>query len=225
MGEISEIKDIQETKLQEAEDYKEIKPEGSSNPEEARSFIDGLFGQEIDDSENDAPQNPHEEILDGKRYFYDDNGILYRVENELAPNADYEINGYKYTTDDKGRIMSAEGKLRMKEHVGRLPIKDSLEDIGKGDEIEGDDRGHLIGDQFGGSNRLENMIPQDANINRNEFKKFENELAQEVKNGKEVIVKMEPVYDGNSRRPDAIIVIYSIDGNESVTIFPNSQEA
>lgn len=53
---------------------------------------------------------------------------------------------------------------------------------------------------------------------------LENELAKEVKDGKDVKVKIEPVYDGDSRRPDAIVVTYSIDGEESVRVFPNGQE-
>lgn len=223
MGEISDGRDVRETKNAENENYKDIKPEGENSVDEAKNFINGLF-QEKTDEQEEKPENPHQETVDGKTYYYDDNGKLYRVENDLAPNTEYEINGYKYKTDDQGRIISAEGILHMKEHDGRLPIKDSIEDIGKGDQKEGDDRGHLIGDQFDGSNGLENMIPQDANINRNDFKNFENELAKEVKNGKEVYVKVEPIYDGDSRRPVAIVVTYSIDGEESVRVFPNSQE-
>ena len=137
---------------------------------------------------------------------------------------DFQKLGYTYKTDELGRIVSVEGRLHMKDREGRLPIKDSIEDIGKGDQKEGDDRGHLVGDQFDGSNGLENMVPQDANINRNDFKNFENELAKEVKDGKDVKVKIEPVYEGDSRRPSAIVVTYSIDGEENVRIFPNSQE-
>lgn len=223
MGEISENADVNEQQKPEAENYKEIKPEGDDSPDEAKSFIDGLFEEEIE-TENEDVENPHQENVDGKTYYYDDNGKLYRVENDLAPNTEYEINGYKYQTDDKGRIVSAEGTLRMKDRDGRLPIKDSIEDIGKGDQKEGDDRGHLIGDQFDGSNGLENMVPQDANVNRNDFKNFENELAKEVKDGKDVKVKIEPIYDGDSRRPDAIVVTYSINGEESVRVFPNGKE-
>ena len=223
MGEISENADVNEQQKPEVENYKEIKPEGDDSPDEAKSFIDGLFEEEIE-TENEDVENPHQENVDGKTYYYDDNGKLYRVENDLAPNTEYEINGYKYQTDDKGRIVSAEGTLRMKDRDGRLPIKDSIEDIGKGDQKEGDDRGHLIGDQFDGSDGLENMVPQDANINRNDFKNFENELAKEVKDGKDVKVKIEPIYDGDSRRPDAIVVTYSINGEESVRVFPNGKE-
>ena len=224
MREVSETKDANEIKQSEAENYKEIKPENESNPQESRQYLDKLFSGEIDDDETMEQKNPHQEVVDGKTYYYDDNGKLYRVENDLAPDTNYEINGYKYTTDAQGRIVLVEGTLHMKDRDGRLPIKDSIEDIGKGDQKEGDDRGHLIGDQFDGTNRLENMIPQDANINRNDFKNFENELAKEVKDGKKVDVMIEPIYEGDSRRPVAIVFTYSIDGEESVRIFPNGQE-
>jgi hypothetical protein len=190
---------------------------------ESMDKFDELMGDDLNDDAKEQ-ENPHTEIVDGKTNYYDDNGKLYRVEKDLVPNTTYEINGYKYTTDDKGRIISAEGTLHMKEREGRLQIKDSIEDIGKGDQKEGDDRGHLIGDQFDGSNGLENMIPQDADINEKDFRYFENDLAKEVKDGKEVTVKVEPIYEGESRRPDVIVVTYSIDGEESVRIFPNNKE-
>ncbi len=223
MGELTENKDVKETQQSDVENYKEIKPESENNPVEAKNFIDGLFDGELK-SETEKIDNPHQETLGGKTYYYDDNGDLYRVENDLAPNIKYEINKYKYKTDDQGRIISADGMLHMKNREGRLSIRDSIEDIGKGDQKEGDDRGHLIGDQFDGSNGLENMVPQDANINRNDFKNFENELAREVKDKKNVRVTIEPTYDGDSRRPEAIVVTYFIEDEESVRIFPNGQE-
>lgn len=164
----------------------------------------------------------YEEVEYGsKKCYYDNSGEIYRIGNELLPNKKYEINGYAYETDDKGRVVSVEGQLHLKKREGRLPIKDSIEDIGKGDEHEGDDRGHLIGDQFDGSNGMENMIPQNAEINRKDYKSLENELANKVREGKEVEVIIEPVYDGDSRRPSAIVVSYKIDGVEETRIFPN----
>ena len=112
----------------------------------------------------------------------------------------------------------------MKDREGRLPIRDSIEDIGKGDQKEGDDRGHLIGDQFDGSNGLENIIPQDADINRRDFKNFENALAEKVKDGETVKVKIETIYEGDSHRPTDILVTYSINGVEDMRIFPNKKE-
>lgn len=186
--------------------------------------LDSESENQQSDYQIDAPENPHTETREGETYYYDDNGQLYRAGNELAPNSEYEINGYKYETDEKGRIVSAEGTLHLKNREGRLTIRDSIDDIGKGDQMEGDDRGHLIGDQFDGSNGLENMIPQDSDINRNDFKNFENELADAVRDGKEVYVENEPIYEGDSHRPVAIVVTYSIDGEESVRVFPNGKE-
>lgn len=160
------------------------------------------------------------ELKEDKVYI-DDNSKVYRMENDLLPNQTYEINGYEYETDDNGRIVYAEGKLHLKEHEGRLDIKDSMENIGKGDQKSTDDRGHLIGDQFGGSNGMGNLIPQDANSNRIDYRNFENQLAREVADGKDVRVKVEPLYDGDSHRPSAIAVSYSIDGIRNARIFPN----
>lgn len=153
--------------------------------------------------------------------YKDDNGNTYRIGKKLCSNSQYEINGYTYKTDNQGRIISAEGTLHLKDREGRLIIKDSIDDIGKGNQKETDDRGHLIGDQFDGSNGLENMIAQDANINHNDFKNLENGLAKEVKDGKEVYVKIEPIYDDDSKRPVAIVYTYTINGNTTMRVFPN----
>lgn len=190
-------------------------------PEPEKVGLEKSEQGESDVNTNEGESYPCERVIDGEKYYYDSNGSLYRVGDQLLPNSTYELNGYKYETDDQGRIVSAEGILHLKDDRDRLPIKDSMEAVGKGDQKEGDDRGHLIGDQFDGSNGLENLVPQDSNINRVAFKNFENELAQEVKAGNDVYVKVEPIYDGNSNRPACIVVTYSINGNESMRIFPN----
>lgn len=186
---------------------------------------------------DDSGETPHQEELpnnpgrgsftrevNGKKYYNDDNGNLYRTGDDLKKDGTYELNGYQYKTDGLGRIVSVQGRLHMKMREGRLPIRDSLDVIGKGDQKENDDRGHLIGDQFDGPNGLENMIAQDPDINKNAFKNFENELAREVKAGKEVFVKYGVLYDGDSRRPSGIAVSYTIDREESVRIFPNDSK-
>lgn len=173
------------------------------------------------DSTLEEKAESSKEAEDKTARYYDDNGRLYRIGNNLLPNTEYDINGYHYETDHRGRIISAEGNLQVKDHDGRPSIKDSMDNIGKGDQKETDDRGHLIGDQFNGSNGMENIVPQDADINRKDYKELENELAKEVKAGKDVHVKVEPIYEGDSHRPTDIIVTYSIDGEESVRFFPN----
>lgn len=157
-----------------------------------------------------------------KKYF-DDNGNVYRNGNELLPNNVYEINGYIYKTDNKGRIIYAEGRLQSKDHDGRNPINDKMEDIGKGDQKDTDQRGHLIGDQFNGSSSLENLVPQDAKLNDGKVKQLENSLAKQVADGKEVYLKVEPNYSGDSHRPDSFTYTYTVDGEKSVKIFKNGE--
>ena len=212
--------------------FNEIKAENSLGKDICDSFWSQLFNSKIDS--NKISENIEKigaelyysniEVIDNRKKYMDDNGNVYRIENSLIPNNNYELNGYTYTTDAEGRIASVEGVLHMKDREGRLPIRDSIEDIGKGDQKEGDDRGHLIGDQFDGSNGLENIIPQDADINRRDFKNFENALAEKVKDGETVKVKIETIYEGASHRPTDILVTYSINVVEDMRIFPNKKE-
>ena len=66
------------------------------------------------------PEDATYEIKDGQKHYYDVNQRLYRVDKNLVPNNSYELNGYKYKTDDQGRISSVTGKLHLKERQGRL---------------------------------------------------------------------------------------------------------
>ncbi len=157
------------------------------------------------------------------RKYVDDNGNVYRVGDSLVQNNTYEINGYKYQTDQEGRIISAEGKLHIKEHSGYQQIKDSKEVVGEGYQKQTDDRGHLIGDQFGGSNGKENLLPQDAKLNQGEVKNLENALAQQVKDGKDVYLKIEPHFEDGSKRPDSYTYTYSINGEVGVKFFRNGE--
>ena len=157
------------------------------------------------------------------RTRYNDSGAPYRMEQDLLSDAEYKRNGYEYTTDHLGRLFTAEGNLHLKEHDGRLQIKDNIHDIGKGYEKSTDDRGHAIADRFDGANDLENLVPQDAGLNRNEFKNFESKLAQELEAGKQVYLKLEMHYPGDSFRPDAITAETTIDGKQEVKVFLNDK--
>lgn len=158
---------------------------------------------------------------EGNKCYTDDNGEVYRVNNNLVADDTYEINGYKYETDEQGRIVSAEGKLQVKDHDSYRKIKDTKSEIGKGDEKETDDRGHIIGDQFNGSNGMENIVAQDSALNQHEYKDLENQLAKEVNNGKDVHMRVDLNYPGDSYRPGSFLVSYSINGEEFVKVFSN----
>ena len=70
-----------------------------------------------------------------------------REEKELTPNVRYVTqDGYKYTTDDLGRIVDVEAdKLILKEADRNLGMQRVA---GREDRLPDDDGGHLIGTQF-----------------------------------------------------------------------------
>lgn len=171
---------------------------------------------------NVAGFNPDIRIPDNtERAYYDDNGQLYRTGNEVAANKEIEKNGYLFKTDEKGRTISAEGKLQLRDHEGRNPMEDSRDVVGHGEMKDSDDRGHLIGDQFNGSGDLLNLVPMDSTLNKGDYKKLENTLADALKDGADVRVKIEPVYEGDSHRPSKINFSYDIDGEKEVVVFKN----
>ena len=210
--------DVKEVKNSSAENYKNIKPEREVSPKEVNDFWDSEFKGESETTKNETAEN------NGTKEYYDDNGDKYREGDHLLPNNEYEVNGYKYETDDQGRVVSAEGKLRMKDP----DYEREMEDVRKIENQEyktGDDRGHLIGHQFGGSDKLENLVPMDAKLNQGDFAKLENTLADAVKEGADVKLKVEPVYENDSTRPSEFKVSYSIDGDRDVVVFKNESEA
>lgn len=178
--------------------------------------------QEIGET-NAVQPNPLCDI-DVDKYYTDDCNKVYRINNDLIADNTYEINGYKYETDNAGRIISAEGKLQVKDHEGYNKISQSagITEIGKGDERETDDRGHIFANRFNGASDIGNLVAQDSSLNRGEFNKFEQQLAREVNNGNEVYSKIDLSYPGDSFRPDSFLVSYSINGEEFVKVFSNN---
>lgn len=237
----NETKEIKSPSL---ENYKNIKPENPMSTGEADDFWKSEFQNVADASKNDAtdinqakqyfddngtlyregnhflPNTQYE--VNGHKYETDDNGKLFREENHILPNTQFEVNGYSYETDDKGRVISAGGKLRLRDSDYEKKME-NVKAIEGQDYKDSDDRGHLIGYQFGGSNRLENLVPMDAKLNQGDFVKLEKTLADAVKDKADVRLKVEPVYEKDSTRPSEFKVSYSIDGDRETTVFRNER--
>lgn len=158
--------------------------------------------------------------IDGHTYYYDANNEVYRVDDTLVENSSYELNGYKFSTDEKGRVESVEGKLHFRNEK-RKNISDTKEVIGKGYEQLFDERGHLIADLFEGPNGLENIIMQNAHLNHSDYRKLENQLADCLNKNYDVRVRVSPIYEGDSFRPARILYEYWIDGERQFQSFPN----
>ncbi|WP_048800118.1 DNA/RNA non-specific endonuclease, partial [Streptococcus constellatus] len=87
--------------------------------------------------------------------------------------------------------------------------------VGGIDRLADDDGGHLIASMFNGSGDIDNLVAMHKEVNRNggEWYSMEQEWKKAIENGKSVTdVKLEPVYSGNSLRPDSFIVKYRIEG-------------
>ena len=182
--------------------------EDNTSPEANTS---GLEPEEDNPDDNASPD----------KIYNDDNGEPYRINGELVPDNEFTKDGYTYKIDSQGRPVSAEGKLQLKDHTGRREIEEKMEEIGKGDERPGDNRSHLVGDQFNRPGRLENLVPMAVSLNKGEYKAMENTLAKAVKNGDSVYFKVEPVYQGDSHRPSSFRATYTINGEKTVKVFQN----
>ncbi|WP_256984963.1 DNA/RNA non-specific endonuclease, partial [Paenibacillus taichungensis] len=133
----------------------------------------------------------------------------------LKPNVEYTSpDGYTYRTDSQGRIIDCEGTIVLgkgdrSEYAQRT--------VGKGQgRLPDDDGGHLIGAQFKGPKDIDNLVPQNSQINRSGgvWYEMETDWVNALKEvpPKKVTVKIEPIYSGKSMRPDAFEVVYEIEG-------------
>lgn len=215
MNEFSSI-ETKEVKPQSAENYRNIKPEKEMTSKELNEAVNSEFKKAAEEKQ---------EISEITKYL-DDNGTKYRERDNLLPDMEFEVNGYKYKTDDQGRVISAEGQLQVKDHVRNNNAMESRAVVGRGDMQETDDRGHLIADRFNGSGGLENLVPMDSELNRHgDYKKMENTLADAMQNDAKVELKVEPIYDDDTPRPSEFRVTYTIDGEKEMTVFRNESEA
>lgn len=217
-GEIAK-RETPEIKNSEVQNFREIKPETGLSVESADKYWNSVFSNtenKISDNDNTEEQIDKNDLGDTDTGLYDG--------GKLKPNDTIEKDGYIYKTDSKGRVISAEGQLHIKAHLGRDDIQPSREKVGRGEMKDSDQRGHLIADRFDGSNKLENIVPMDAKLNQGDYKKLENTLAKAVESGADVRMKVEPKYEGNSTRPNEFKVSYTINGEKNVVVFQNGSD-
>ena len=101
MGEISSGKEIAEMKNPESDGFKEIKPEGSISPEDARSFFDSLFKEF---GEMDNPEEDLEKVL--QDYFRD---LKAKSEcPDTIPDKPFEASDLKKRTPEENAEMREE---------------------------------------------------------------------------------------------------------------------
>lgn len=204
-------RDIAETHSPSVRPYETIKPHSDITVSEARSFWD---------KERENAKEYY--VQDGNIKTIDDNGQEFRTADKLLPSKKFEVNGYQYETDSEARVISASGKLRIRDSEYNRNMENVRNKEGQ-EYRQSDDRGHLIAHRFGGSDKLENLVPMDAELNQGDYVKLENSFDEALRNGAEVYLTVEPVYQGDSARPSEFRISYVIDGEKEVTVFRNGE--
>ncbi|MGN6190003.1 MAG: DNA/RNA non-specific endonuclease [Conexibacter sp.] len=129
------------------------------------------------------------------------------------PDATYVVEGadghvFQFETDARGRTVRARTTLRLLDQP-RSQTQQREARRTKGGDAD-DDGGHLIANVFGGPSELINLVPQDWFQNeRGSWRALEREWQQLLADGHEVEVQVEPVYEGASGRPSALVVVWA----------------
>ena len=138
---------------------------------------------------------------------------------KLKANVIYQTgeHSYIYKTNSDGLIEKVYvDALQEKTHDERL--EHDRNTYGK---QAGDHAGHLIGDRFGGSPALDNLVSQSALVNLSTYKKIENQWGKALKLGKKVSVEITVNYDSGGARPSSFTVEYTIDGEYTKRVIDN----
>ncbi|MFB5198002.1 DNA/RNA non-specific endonuclease [Neobacillus sp. KR4-4] len=142
--------------------------------------------------------------------------------NKLKPEISYRTGEYDYfyETDNLGRISKFETEnLQLTKREDRLSHSKNTPGKVKGQ----DHAGHLAGDRFGGSPKIDNLVSQLSDVNLKQYKKIEEEWAAALKEipPKKVTIDVKIVYAGNDMRPEKFIVRYTIDGKWGSKVLKN----
>lgn len=142
--------------------------------------------------------------------------------NRLNPNIRYKTGEYDYfyETDEMGRLVKFETEnLQLTKRTERL--SHSKNTLGK---VKGQDHaGHLAGDRFGGSPKIDNLVSQLSDVNLKLYKRIENKWDAALKETppKTVTVDLDIIYSGSNVRPEKFSVKYTIDGETYSELFIN----
>ena len=138
---------------------------------------------------------------------------------ELKCSEKYEANEYSYKTDAQGRITRCQGTLRLEDGERSLShqrMAGGEDRRGRDDPRGADDGGHLIARRFGGSDKVDNIVPMNSSLNRGEYKRMENDWESALQDGKKVDADIKIRYEGDSKRPTDFHIVSKISDDEGV---------
>ena len=145
-------------------------------------------------------------------------GDWNKLANKPEANTTYKFeNGYTYKTDANGRVSSVQADLKL-EANDRNGYQQKVS--GRTDRKPDDHGGHLIASMFKGPGEGINIVPMDKAFNGSggEWYKLETDWKKALEGNKSVKVNIQPVYSGNSKRPDSFIITQSVDSGKPRTL-------
>ena len=92
---------------------------------------------------------------------------------------------------------------------------------GGDDRLPGDHGGHLIANRYAGSGEIDNLLAMAAIVNNSRYRKVEKRWENALKEGKEVKVTIDLVYDGVNKRPKEFKINFSIGKEKDKLTIPN----
>lgn len=132
-----------------------------------------------------------------------------------------ERNGYVFFIDRRNRTCEVSGVLTLKQAARSRTAQARA---GVPDRRPKDDGGHYIASRFNGPSEAFNHFAQDPTFNRGSYRALEDQWARAIRAGKQVKVRIEPIYEGSSRRPSFLNVWFRIDGERQSVQYPNEQQ-
>ncbi|AQR75833.1 hypothetical protein BXU08_10940 [Sphingomonas sp. LM7] len=124
--------------------------------------------------------------------------------------------------DEQNRTRRVSGEITLNSEQGRS--RSAQLAAGGPDRRASDHGGHYIARRFDGPTEAFNHFAQDGNFNQSDYAKLEEEWARAKHDGKNVRVKIVPVYEGSSQRPSVLNVWFWIDGVRKSKKFPNEPQ-
>ena len=135
-------------------------------------------------------------------------GMLTEGHFSLTPGVEIVRDNFSATIDNFGRPISNKIKdLQISD--GRKALSPKLKDASY---REGDQRGHLIADIFGGPNTKENIVPQMSETNLSKMKTLEKKILKLKQEGHSVDYEVKTNYVGHDSRPTSFEISITVDG-------------
>ncbi|WP_406850010.1 RHS repeat-associated core domain-containing protein [Chromobacterium phragmitis] len=128
---------------------------------------------------------------------------------------------YKYKYGPNGEIRSATAKIRPEDLNTGTKTSTSSRAFARSLGCPHDDAGHAIANRLGGSGGDDGVFPQTLGINRGQYRTHEAQIAEKVKAGDNVIVRVVPQYDKGSTRPHSVLYQTRINGKTTTRVFDN----